>query len=1552
MGGYDTPAVMSLDFIANDGKNVKEESDGEYGKYTGTTGEYSVNRTTNSETEITNVYTVPNKTLRSARTDIAPVVKTQEPANSVGLPEGLSSVSFSDASHVNVLRESSVDSKSIGIPLSHDLQGLGQAPCEGDGHPILCRNIGVVVDPLEGCDCGSGKLTVDTNEFSHSECIYSREEKQNCCSEGREQKRPHINGSYILGQLQDLDCIYTVDSGAGESIVSIDVYNRIPDSRRPELKKCNVEAEGASGEAIRIYGKGSFKLKLGPVEIERDLLVGSINDEVIFGDNLLRLDKDGPTDLLYSENVLLFKGERIPLYTVGGDESQAIKLISMDNVTVPGMAEMVVNALIQRPEIYEECNEESLVAETDYQFNVNHGCLLSPTVTNIKGRVSTKIRIFNPFVGPAFIAGNTVLGTLERVVVQDVVQEQEHPEDSKNHNNCRRLKLECTCCTSKRKRSWKGQTSRSPQHHQPKIRRTGRRKEEDEEEVPPHLVELVQSSEVGWSKEERKAIRKLLRDYEDVFSKSEFDLGRTHLIEHRIETGDAPPVKLPPRRTPIALAEAERQTLQSLWEKDVIEPSTSPWAAPLVLVKKPDGSTRICVDYRKHNQIITMDSYPLPRITDCLDCLAKATIFSAGDVNSAYYQIPVRKEDIPKTAFITKYGLYQYKVMPMGMKTSPATYQRLMELVLMNLQWQSCIAFLDDFLVFAADFGEHCKRLREVLQRFRNAGLKLKPKKCNFFQREVKFLGHLVNGNGVIPNPDNVRKLLEWPTPTCVTDVQVILGMGNYYRRFVKDYSKRVYPLTQLTKKDVPFEWTPECQQAFDDIKTALTSAPIMAHPIPGGEFILDTDASQTTLGAVLSQVQDGVEKVIAYGSRTLNKPERNYCVTDRELLAVRHFVEYYKCYLLGQRFRVRTDHQALRWLFSLREPKNRIARWIEVLSAYDFVVDYRPGVKHGNADAMSRRCENPQECQCPLVDEEQNLLCGPCDKCLRRSKEMQSTILGPDGKYIKDQQDEDTDPECTWVRLVRASITGEKKHSHRWGRTGRRRKALRRLRTIDITAWNSDSDSSDLTDGETDKSREEGAQASRGSNCPTTTPDKIWAMPHTMPELRKMQQDDPDLGPVVTWAEEKERPKGADVAHLSPATKHFWIYFKMLVLRQGVLFRKTYTSSGTEQYQFLVPRKMRKEILYHLHDGPIGGHFGRRKTTERVLNRFYWFKAREDIELYVDMCDICASTKKPPHRGHAKLGTMLTGSPMERISTDVIGRLPETPRGNKYILVVTDYFTKWVEIFPMPDQKAITCADIILNEVIARYGTPLSIHSDQGRNYQSKLFEELCQLLEIRKTRTSPYHPQANGLVERFNKTLMKMVIAYLEQEEENWDLHLSCLGAAYRSTVHESTHFTPNRLMLGREVRTPIDIMFGSDTTEPYPSYGQYVQEVKERMEHVHDLARKYSQGAVKRQKDHYDVKAKVHTYEIGDLVWYERASTQTHITPKLRVPYEGPYMIRRKLGPFNYELYLKKGKHIVVHVDKLKPYLGLKKPAGFYRALTEAKALASLPQSTQNH
>ena len=303
----------------------------------------------------------------------------------------------------------------------------------------------------------------------------------------------------------------------------------------------------------------------------------------------------------------------------------------------------------------------------------------------------------------------------------------------------------------------------------------------------------------------------------------------------------------------------------------------------------------------------------------------------------------------------------------------------------------------------------------------------------------------------------------------------------------------------------------------------------------------------------------------------------------------------------------------------------------------------------------------------------------------------------------------------------------------------------------------------------------------------------------------------------------------------------------------------------------------------------------------------------------------------------------------MDRLATDVLGPLPLTPRGNRYILLVTDHFTKWVEIFAIQDQSAITSADVILNEVIARFGTPLTIHSDQGRNYESKIFAELCQLLEIRKTRTSPGNPRCNGQAERFNRTLIKMLKSYLRGEQRNWDKHLGCLASAYRSSVQESTGLTPNLLMLGREVRKPVDIMLGTHTHESHASYGDYVWKLKERLQHAHDVARNHLQTAQKRQKLLYDTKVHQQEYTIGDLVWLESSAGQLDITPKLRVPYEGPFMVFKQIGGLDYQLYLGQGKKRVVHHNRLKPYYGLKRPPGYYKALAEAKRVPHPP--TQN-
>ena len=300
--------------------------------------------------------------------------------------------------------------------------------------------------------------------------------------------------------------------------------------------------------------------------------------------------------------------------------------------------------------------------------------------------------------------------------------------------------------------------------------------------------------------------------------------------------------------------------------------------------------------------------------------------------------------------------------MPFGLCNAPSTFQRLMEFVLTGLQWSICLIYLDDVIIFSKNFDDHLRRMEEVFGRLREAGLKLKPQKCRFLQKEVTYLGHVVSENGVSTDPSKVSKILDWPIPRNVSELRSFLGLASYYRRFIKDFAKTAVQLHRLTEKNKPFVWSESCLEAFNELKRELTNHPILAYPDFNKKFILDTDASDYGIGGVLSQVEGNEERVIGYASRSLTKPESRYSTTRKELLAIVAFIQHFRHYLYGKSFIIRADHNALKWLKSFKEPQGQVARWIELLAEFNFVVEHRPGTKHGNADALSRRAEKDNE--------------------------------------------------------------------------------------------------------------------------------------------------------------------------------------------------------------------------------------------------------------------------------------------------------------------------------------------------------------------------------------------------------------------------------------------------------------------------------------------------------------------------------------------------------------------------------------------------------------
>jgi hypothetical protein len=513
-----------------------------------------------------------------------------------------------------------------------------------------------------------------------------------------------------------------------------------------------------------------------------------------------------------------------------------------------------------------------------------------------------------------------------------------------------------------------------------------RKKEESEKEPVPETLEQkrewlkkhfrINSAEKlkGDSKGQEKLIQ-LLLNYWDILSVSG-EFGKTHLLEHEIDTGDARPIRCKDRVVNPVLAQDLKKQLDKNLAQDVIEPSSSPWSFPLVAAPKKNGKVRWCIDYRRLNDVTVKDRHPLPSITDNLSRLSDAKIFSTLDGSGAFHVIPIKKGDRKKTAFSTPFGLFQYKRMPFGLCNGPASYSRLVQLVLQDIPLSTALPYLDDIIILSRTVDEHFANLEKIFKVHRKAGLKLQPEKCHLFASQVEYLGHLVSAEGVSTVPAYVERVQEWQVPKTVTDFRSFLGVVGYYRRFIKGFSALAAPLidamtTFLNKDDdagyesddeaeqgvIPT--TPAIKNAFEKLKQKLLTAPILAYPrfYDPAPFILDTDYSQgcNAIGGVLSQVQDGKERVIAYGGKKLSKAQRKYDPFKGELAALLYFVKHWKYYLQYRPFLLRVDHAPLTSLKTM-EPKDRhTLRMLSVLADFDFKIVYRKGKSHGNADGMSR---------------------------------------------------------------------------------------------------------------------------------------------------------------------------------------------------------------------------------------------------------------------------------------------------------------------------------------------------------------------------------------------------------------------------------------------------------------------------------------------------------------------------------------------------------------------------------------------------------------------
>ncbi|GAU40783.1 hypothetical protein TSUD_26630 [Trifolium subterraneum] len=461
----------------------------------------------------------------------------------------------------------------------------------------------------------------------------------------------------------------------------------------------------------------------------------------------------------------------------------------------------------------------------------------------------------------------------------------------------------------------------------------------------------------------------IVREYLDVFPEEINSLPPEREIEFSIDLvpGSQPISVAPYRMSPLELRELKSQ-LEELLQKHFIRPSVSPWGAPVLLVKKKDGTMRLCIDYRQLNKVTIKNKYLLPRIDDLLDQLRGAAIFSKIDLRSGYHQIRIRTSDVSKTAFRTRYGHYEFLVMPFGLTNAPAVFMDYMNRIFQPYLDKFVVIFIDDILIYSKDPQEHAEHLRIVLNIPREKQLYAKFSKCEFWLSEVKFLGHVISQGGVSVDPSKVEAVLNWERPRTVSEVRSFLGLGGYYRRFILGFSEIALPLTRLTRKGAAFVWNELCENSFNLLKQKLTSAPVLVIPDPDKKYVVYCDASNKGLGCVL--MQEGA--VVAYASRQLKPHEENYPTHDLELAAIIFALKIWRHHLYGVQFALYSDHKSLRYLFDQKELNMRQRRWMEYLKDFDFELNYHPGKANVVADALSRKALYASEIlmhQCGLYE-------------------------------------------------------------------------------------------------------------------------------------------------------------------------------------------------------------------------------------------------------------------------------------------------------------------------------------------------------------------------------------------------------------------------------------------------------------------------------------------------------------------------------------------------------------------------------------------------------
>ena len=950
--------------------------------------------------------------------------------------------------------------------------------------------------------------------------------------------------------------------------------------------------------------------------------------------------------------------------------------------------------------------------------------------------------------------------------------------------------------------------------------------------------------------------------------------------DHKIELlpGKNPPWG-PLYKMSVGELEVLKEWLEQNLEKGWIRASQSPAAAPVLFAHKPGGGLRLCVDYRRLNEITKKNRYPIPLISETLERIKGCKFFTKLDVIAAFNRIRIAEGDEWKTAFRCRFGLFESLVMPFGLTNSPPTFQAYINDVLKEGLDKFVTAYIDDLLIFSRTRKEHRQQVNWVLRQLQAAGLQVDINKCEFERDEVHYLGMVIGRHGIRTDPAKVQAILQWPDLQSQKDVRSFLGFANFYRKFIKGFAARANPLTRLTKKDCTFQWTPTEKAAFEDLKNCFATAPTLAIFDPQRTCIFESDCSNTSLGCALSQYDDnGVLHPIAFYSRRLLPAEMNYPIHDKELLAIITGFEEWRPELSSadpnDPIRVFTDHSSLRYFMSTKRLTQRQVRWAEFLSQFHFQIQYRPGNLNHKADALSR-----WEADLPAHNDE-------------RLQFRDQTLLGPETLHPRVQQAtsvtavQHTDSQPTTVHccLVPAIKLNNNLLFH--------------CNRLPHSPPSQPQDHQRFV-----------------PVCPAQIEDADTTS--TLEELfDQAYRTDPLPVTILQLLRDGARTSPYPFLSLSECSEH-----------DGKLYIRN------RRY---VPddRQLKSRILHLLHTAPTAGHPGKNKLYALVANEYFWNGMSRDIDTFIKNCH-CIANKADRQKKQGLLKPLpipqrLWGD----LSLDFVTGLPPSrdlaDRVCTNILVVVDRLSKGAIFIPMADMDVKPTVDALRDRVFAYHGLPDTMISDRGGQFIRALWKRLMQRIGIQSDKSSGYHPETDGQTENANGALEAYLRSYVSYHQDDWASILPEAMLSRSAHIAESTKFSPHFLTHGTAPRISFEI------PQPLPSDAPRHAKLDSKQadawaDYMRDCiaeAREAMLLAQDKQQAYANQHRRPHpNYQPGDMVWVRQHNNlpQRRVSPKLSGKLEGPFRVLEPIGSHAYRIDSKTAGfdwHDVFHAAELYP------------------------------